>query len=101
MDEFGSRLSFLFRTMRKETGKRFLKKDLADMLGVSYKMINNYERGENKPEYDRLMKIADFFDVSLDFLCGKSDVIQRAEARDIERFKQAHNTSNEEAAGQD
>lgn len=44
--------------------------DLATFVGVSRTNVANYERGFNLPSIDILMKIADYFGVSVDFLLG-------------------------------
>ena len=45
--------------------------DLANKSGVSRVMIGKYERGEAAPSIDAAKKIADAFDVSLDYLVGE------------------------------
>lgn len=35
--------------------------------------IRRYERGDAKPGMDSLVAIADCFDVSMDYLCGRTD----------------------------
>ena len=44
--------------------------DLAENSGVSRVMIGKYERGEAVPSIEAAKKIADAFDVSLDYLVG-------------------------------
>ena len=34
---------------------------------------HNYEAGKNRPDFDGLIALADYFDVSLDYLVGRSD----------------------------
>ncbi|MDD4565863.1 MAG: helix-turn-helix transcriptional regulator [Eubacteriales bacterium] len=36
-------------------------------------VFKNYELNERKPTYNALIALADFFDVSLDYLVGRSD----------------------------
>ncbi len=45
--------------------------DLAEKSGVSRVMIGKYERDEAVPSIDTAKKIADAFDVSLDYLVGE------------------------------
>jgi transcriptional regulator with XRE-family HTH domain len=47
--------------------------DLAGKSGVSREMIGKYERGEAVPSIEAAKKIADAFDVSLDYLVGNSE----------------------------
>lgn len=57
--------------------------ELADRLGFSRGKLANYEQGQRQPDYDTLQKIADFFDVTIDYLItGK------------ERVKEEDNNSN-------
>jgi len=48
-------------------------KELAAILQLSPSTINKYEKGERIPEIKHLIKIADFFDVSTDFLLGRKE----------------------------
>lgn len=64
---FNIRLS----SLRKE--KKKTQQDLADYLGLSRPAYTAYERGNRQPDYDILQKIADYFDVSVDYLLGRTD----------------------------
>jgi methanogenic corrinoid protein MtbC1 len=68
MTDFGSRL----RELRKARGLR--QKDLARALGVAQTTVANYEQRTRFPDERTLQGIADYFDVSLDYLMGRSDV---------------------------
>lgn len=46
---------------------------LADALGVSKSIIGAYETGDRKPSYEGQEEIADFFNVSIDYLRGKDN----------------------------
>lgn len=48
-------------------------KSLATILGVSDAAITMMERGKRSPSFEILCALADFFDVSLDYLVGRSD----------------------------
>lgn len=61
-----------FRLLRAAKG--FSQQKLADLLNVSKSTVNMYERGERKPGIDQLEAIADFFNVDMDYLSGKTDV---------------------------
>lgn len=45
--------------------------EVAKDLQLQKQTYQNYELGKRKPDIDTLKKIADYFDVSLDFLCGR------------------------------
>ena len=50
---------------------------LGDKAGITIKQIQRYESGESEPTLSKLLRMADFFDVSLDYLVGRSDDPQR------------------------
>ena len=61
--------------LRKE--KNITQKQLAADLNLSEVGIQNYEGERRKPAYDVLLALADYFDVSLDYLCGRSEIKER------------------------
>ena len=62
--------SELLAELRNDRG--WNQKTLGDMLNVSVSTISNYETGIHYPDMDNVMKIAEIFDVSLDYLFGKT-----------------------------
>lgn len=42
--------------------------NVAEFLGVSKNTISRYENGEREPDHDTLLRLAGYFDVSVDFL---------------------------------
>lgn len=59
------------RELRKGRGISQLK--LALDLNTSQNTISRYETGEREPGISELIKIADFFNVSIDYLVGRTD----------------------------
>lgn len=55
--------------LRKE--KDWSQADLASKTGISQVMVGKYERGDASPSIEVAKKIADAFEVSLDFLVGE------------------------------
>ncbi len=53
--------------------KNLSQKALGKMLNLSDKTISAYEKGRNTPDFDTLVKIANIFAVSVDYLIGASD----------------------------
>jgi transcriptional regulator with XRE-family HTH domain len=47
---------------------------LADRLGFSRGLLSNYEQGTRQPDFNILIKIADYFKVSTDYLLGVTEV---------------------------
>ena len=48
--------------------------DLAKKIEVSRTIVGNYERNENTPSIEVILKMSKIFNVSLDFLIGEGDV---------------------------
>lgn len=46
---------------------------LARALGVSFGIISYWETNRSEPTCSNLLKIADFFDVSADYLLGRKE----------------------------
>lgn len=57
--------------------KGLTQKQLAEETRLSERGIQNYELGERVPTLQAAIALADFFDVSLDYLVGRSDVAER------------------------
>lgn len=53
-------------------------KQLADVLGLSESAIGMYERGHREPDFETLETIADYFNVDMDYLTGRSDIERRS-----------------------
>lgn len=66
-DTFKVRLTLL----RKE--KKCTQTELAERMGVNKATINKYEKGTASPSYEMLWKLAEFFDVSVDYLIGRNN----------------------------
>lgn len=49
-------------------------KDLAKQLGIQPRTLGFYETGDRNPPIDILKKLASFFDVSIDYLLGITDI---------------------------
>lgn len=63
------------KQLRKE--KNLKQQQLADQFSVKLRTYQGYEYGESYPEVAKLIAIADFFDVSLDYLVGRSEERER------------------------
>jgi transcriptional regulator with XRE-family HTH domain len=57
------------------------RKQLADKVNVSYYSIRSYELAERVPDLNILMKLADVFEVSVDFLLGRDDYLPEKYAK--------------------
>lgn len=58
---------------RARNYKKMTQKQVADGLGIPEQSYQRYEYGKVVPTATVLIALADFFDVSLDYLVGRSD----------------------------
>ncbi|MBO5473725.1 MAG: helix-turn-helix transcriptional regulator [Lachnospiraceae bacterium] len=56
------------RNLREDSDKT--QKEIAEYLGTSQTMYARYERGANEMPVRHLIKLAKYYHVSLDYLCG-------------------------------
>ncbi len=68
---------FHLRIRELRISRKLSQQELAEYLKISKSSINMYERGEREPGLDLLEAIADFFNVDMDYLMGKSDNPQK------------------------
>ena len=61
------------RTRNLITDSNKKQKELADILGISESMLSNYMTGRTEIPVHILVKIATYFNVSMDFLVGLTD----------------------------
>lgn len=57
--------------LREEKG--ISQENIAKLLSVTRQAYSRYERGERELGYEALLKLSQFFDVSIDYLLGYSD----------------------------
>ncbi|WP_019123898.1 helix-turn-helix domain-containing protein [Brevibacillus massiliensis] len=57
--------------LRHKKGKT--QADMAKMLGITRQAYGYYEKGERDPDTSTLNVLADYFDVNIDYLLGRTD----------------------------
>ena len=62
------------REVRMKCG--FTQQNMADKLGISLNAYQKYEQSERSPSLDCLVRIADIFEISLDYLLCRDDFIK-------------------------
>ena len=65
------KVNFRLKELRK--AKKLSQLKLALDLNMSQNTISRYETGEREADYATLILIADYFDISLDYLLGRTD----------------------------
>lgn len=61
------------RMVELQQQNNLLKKDVASALGVSIMAYYRYEKGERSLNAEHLIALADLYNVSLDYLVGRTD----------------------------
>ena len=61
------------RLIQLKTERKLLQKDIAKGSNIALRTYQYYERAEREPSASTLIALADYFNVSLDYLTGRSD----------------------------
>ncbi len=65
------------KKLRQESG--ISQQGLADVVLVSQQSVNKYENKDVEPDMATLIKMAEYFDVSLDYLVGRTGIREMAD----------------------
>lgn len=65
------------KLLRDEAG--ISQQALANAIGVSQQSVNKYENHKIEPDIDTLIRIADYFETSVDYLIGHTDIRRKLE----------------------
>ena len=69
----GAQMFFSDRIVQLRAERHLLQKDIAAAIGLSVRGYQYYEKGQKEPTLSVIIRLADYFDVSLDYLVGRSD----------------------------
>lgn len=56
--------------------KKLSQKEFGKLFSLAESTIGMYERDERKPDYETLEKIADYFEVSINYMFGRDDIVK-------------------------
>lgn len=74
IDKKGGKQKLLGKKIRKLRIERgYTLKQLGEMLNLGESTISMYETGKRNPDYDTLTKIAEIFNVTTDYLLGRTN----------------------------
>ena len=74
------------KLLRQEYG--ISQQRLAEAIGVSQPSINKYENHNIEPEIEILKRMADYFNTSIDYVVGHTDIRRRIEHTDVYHLNQ-------------
>lgn len=80
---------YALRLAELRGAKGLTQQQLADLTGLTRGRLNNYEQGTREPDLVTLQSLADFFDVTTDYLLGRTDTTAEAAAETISKIDQA------------
>jgi transcriptional regulator with XRE-family HTH domain len=91
MKEVNILTTFAERLKHLRKNKELTQEKLAEVLNISKSSISMYENGNREPDFENLEIIADFFNVDLNYLLGKSDLMNTSNqivknSKEIERI---------------
>ncbi|MBE7067948.1 MAG: helix-turn-helix transcriptional regulator [Clostridiales bacterium] len=66
-----------FRERLKELRieKNVTQQELGNIISMSKMAISHWEKGHSEPSISQLISLATYFDVSVDYLVGKTDIV--------------------------
>ena len=65
---------FIERLKKLRKKEKLTQKDIATFLNISQPAYQQFESGKKKMNLETMEKLADFFNVSTDYLLGKTDI---------------------------
>jgi len=69
--------AFTDRLKELRKAKNVTQANVAEAINCVEQYYQKIEYGKIKPKYDKIEQLADFFDVSIDYLLGRSDIPER------------------------
>ncbi|TCL38781.1 helix-turn-helix protein [Anaerospora hongkongensis] len=80
---------YALRLAELRSARGLTQQQLADLTGLTRGRLNNYEQGTREPDLVTLQSLADFFQVTTDFLLGRTDTTGDFTAETMSKIDQA------------
>lgn len=90
MKPYGDRIAYL----RKK--HNLTQEELAEQLNISRASLSHYETNRREPDYDTLVRLADFFNVSLDYIMARTEEPTVLTDQNVKEFLNELELSNEQ-----
>ncbi|GGI46035.1 hypothetical protein GCM10008018_15110 [Paenibacillus marchantiophytorum] len=78
--KYGDRIAQL----REKRG--LTQEELSNKIGISRAALSHYETSRREPDYETINKFANFFNVTVDYLLGRTDQPEMVLDRDVREF---------------
>ncbi len=79
--------------------QKLTQEQLSISLGISRAALSHYEKNRREPDYETLIKIANYFKVSMDYLVGRTNDPQNELNKEVKEFVDTLELSDEEILG--
>ncbi len=77
---FGNRISSL------RMARGLTQEEMATAVGITRASLSHYEKNRRSPDYDTLNKFANFFQVTVDYLMGRTKDAEKTLDREVREF---------------
>lgn len=88
--KYGNRIAEL----REQKG--WTQEELATTIGISRAALSHYEKNRRKPDFETLTQLADLFQVSIDYLIGRTNQSQHPIDPEVQQFTEQLELSDAE-----
>lgn len=78
-------MNFAERLKELRKSRELSQGDVAKVLGVTRAAVSQYEMGVRKPSYEMMEVLADYFNVDMDYLLGRTDKTTTKLSRQTDR----------------
>ncbi|WP_312516219.1 helix-turn-helix transcriptional regulator [Anaerospora sp.] len=80
---------YALRLAELRSARGLTQQQLADLTGLTRGRLNNYEQGTREPDLVTLQSLADFFEVTTDYLLGRTDTTAEAAIETMSKIDDA------------
>lgn len=77
------------RKIRLEDNRKLTQKDIADFLGIERTTYGKYETGSSEPNFETICKLADFFNVSIEYLMNYTNAKKKLTPEEVSELPEA------------
>lgn len=76
-------------------------KEIGNIFHASQNTVSQWENGTRKPSYDIIQEIADYFDVSVDYLLGRQEQLPELNSKDKREIQEILDDTEQQLLSQD
>lgn len=76
-------------------------KEIGNIFHASQNTVSQWENGTRKPSYDIIQEIADYFDVSVDYLLGHQEQLPELNSKDKREIQEILDDTEQQLLSQD